>query len=86
MIRAMGITHDHKVETGIPLESIGDSKYGWSWVDFNEASAEEAEQLDHFFIFIRWQLRIASMYCSDRRSITMRVMNFSSFMPWIPKP
>ncbi|GIP52904.1 MULTISPECIES: magnesium/cobalt transporter CorA [Paenibacillus] len=51
MIRAMGITHDHKVETGIPLESIGDSKYGWSWVDFNEASAEEAEQLDHFFHF-----------------------------------
>ncbi|WP_410771508.1 magnesium/cobalt transporter CorA [Fontibacillus sp. BL9] len=51
MIRVMGITHDHKVETDIPLEAIGDSKYGWIWVDFNEPSAEEAEKLDHFFHF-----------------------------------
>lgn len=47
----MGITHDHKVETGIPLEAIGDSKYGWSWVDFDRPSAEEAEELDRFFHF-----------------------------------
>lgn len=51
MIRVMGITHDHKVDIGIPLERIHDAKYLWSWVDFNEPTSEEGELLDSFFQF-----------------------------------
>ncbi|WP_435924083.1 magnesium/cobalt transporter CorA [Paenibacillus sp. DYY-L-2] len=51
MLRIMGITHDHQVEPGIPLEAVKDSKYAWSWVDYNEPTPEEAETLDTFFEF-----------------------------------
>lgn len=51
MIRVMGMTHEHKVELDVPLERIHDSKYAWSWVDFNLPTEEEANQLDLFFGF-----------------------------------
>lgn len=51
MIRVMGMTHEHKVELDIPLEQIHDSKYAWSWVDFNMPTVEETDQLDSFFGF-----------------------------------
>ncbi|MEF2967799.1 magnesium/cobalt transporter CorA [Paenibacillus sp. M1] len=51
MVRVIGITHDHKVDTGIPLEKIADATYTWCWVDFNMPTPEEAEKLDTFFRF-----------------------------------
>ncbi|MNC70031.1 hypothetical protein D3C75_1207980 [compost metagenome] len=53
MIRVMGITHEHKVESDIALERIHDTKYTWSWIDFSAPSDEEAEKLVPFSIFIR---------------------------------
>lgn len=51
MIRVMGITHDHKVEAGIALEQVHESKYLWSWIDFDQPSDEEGDLLDTFFHF-----------------------------------
>lgn len=51
MIRVMGITHEHKVESDIALERIHDTKYTWSWIDFSAPSDEEAEKLGSFFDF-----------------------------------
>lgn len=52
MIRILGVTHDHKVESDIALEQINNSaKYKWSWIDFNEPTPEESEQLSTFFQF-----------------------------------
>lgn len=51
MIRVMGMTHDHKVETGIPLERTLYGDYVWTWVDFSEPTPEEIDLLGSFFQF-----------------------------------
>ncbi|GGH10034.1 magnesium/cobalt transporter CorA [Paenibacillus segetis] len=54
MIRILGITHDHKVESNISLEQLNNmstSQYLWSWIDFDEPTKEEAEELGNYFHF-----------------------------------
>ncbi|MNJ34027.1 Magnesium transport protein CorA [compost metagenome] len=51
MIRVLGVTHDHKVIQGIPLEDIHRGHYAWCWVDFSEPTQEESELLAAFFKF-----------------------------------
>lgn len=51
MIKVIGITNNHQLETDISLSHINVSKYKWYWVDFNEPTDEEIQQLSDTFQF-----------------------------------
>lgn len=51
MISFIGITHENNVETNRSLSDIQLSNYQWYWVDFNQPTNEEMEQLARTFQF-----------------------------------
>ncbi|AWB43410.1 magnesium and cobalt transport protein CorA [Paenibacillus sp. CAA11] len=51
MIRTLGITLDHKVESDIPLDQLDDPRYSWIWADFAKPTDEEADLLGSVFHF-----------------------------------
>ncbi|WP_428910735.1 magnesium/cobalt transporter CorA [Niallia sp. Krafla_26] len=51
MIRFIGITNENKVETNSHIDDANFAKYKWFWVDFNEPTNEEIEQLSTTFHF-----------------------------------
>ncbi len=51
MIKVIGITHDNKLEAGIPLDEVDFSRYQWFWADFDQPTDDEVQQLAYTFKF-----------------------------------
>ena len=51
MIKIIGITHDNKLESDIPLNELDFSRYQWFWADFDQPTDGEIQHLAYTFRF-----------------------------------
>ncbi|RNF39655.1 magnesium/cobalt transporter CorA [Planococcus salinus] len=51
MIKIIGITHDNRLETDIPLDEVDFSRYQWFWADFDQPTDGELQHLAYTFRF-----------------------------------
>ena len=51
MIRALAVTKQQEIVTGLSLEQLLDPGVAWYWVDFDQPTESEALQLEQFFHF-----------------------------------
>lgn len=51
MINTVLVTHDLKIEAGVPLDRLSEPDVKWYWVDFDQPNEEEAALLSTHFHF-----------------------------------